>query len=301
MRSEISGVREYDSAEIKTIIKSISKEYPFAEYMNIGKAVSGRDISALKIGIGQECVLYAGAFHGSERLTALLLIKFAEEFCFSIKNKVRMSGIDTVSGMYDRSLIIVPIVNPDGYEISMKGEAGCVDRAPFIKRLSGGDFPHWNANLRGVDINHNFNAGWNELHELERKNGYYGPGPTRFGGPRPESEPETAAVVSLCDTFYIKHAIAFHSQGEVIYWKYGDFEIEHLREMAEILATSSGYSLDYPVGISVGGGFKDWFMETYRRPAFTVEIGHGKNPLPISDFNGIYRKLREMLVLGTIM
>ena len=71
--------------------------------------------------------------------------------------------------------------------------------------------------------------------------------------------------------------------------------------MAHILADACGYRLADPEGLAVGGGFKDWFIETFDRPAFTVECGRGRNPLPLSDLGPLYRRLREMLVLTAVM
>ena len=152
-----------------------------------------------------------------------------------------------------------------------------------------------------MDITHNFDAGWHILREKEKKAGIFGPSKKQYGGSFPVSEPETRAVVSLCENVRFEHAIAFHSQGEVIYWNYGSEPNEKGRKMAEIFAASSGYALDVPLGLALGGGFKDWFIERFSRPAFTVEIGKGTNPLPPSDIKGIYRKIKEMLVLGILM
>ena len=71
--------------------------------------------------------------------------------------------------------------------------------------------------------------------------------------------------------------------------------------MARVMSYSSGYKIAEPEGLAGGGGFKDWFEEKFRQPAFTVEVGRGENPLPIEDFDGIYQKIREMLVLGVIL
>ena len=49
------------------------------------------------------------------------------------------------------------------------------------------------------------------------------------------------------------------------------------------------------------GGFKDWFIDKFRRPGFTVEIGIGKNPLPPERADSIYRQIKEMLSLYIIM
>ena len=89
--------------------------------------------------------------------------------------------------------------------------------------------------------------------------------------------------------------LALHSQGEVIYWSYGKKHPLRSRKMAEIMATSSGYALDYPVPIATGGGFKDWFIAAFHRCGFTVEMGLGKNPLPLSDFEAEYPRVKNLL------
>ena len=71
--------------------------------------------------------------------------------------------------------------------------------------------------------------------------------------------------------------------------------------MAEILSDASGYSLDEPEGLAVGGGFKDWFIEKFYRPAFTVEIGLGENPLDPSELDGIYEKTGRMMTIGIMI
>jgi g-D-glutamyl-meso-diaminopimelate peptidase len=162
-------------------------------------------------------------------------------------------------------------------------------------RVSGGNTDNWQANARGVDINHNFNAGWHELHKLEQKSNINGPGPTRYGGEYPESEIETKAITSLCRNTYFRHAIAFHSQGEEIYWQYGDDMSEKSELIAKVLSVSSGYKMAQPEGLAIGGGFKDWFIKEIKRPGLTIEIGKGKNPLPPSDTTPIYLELRKAL------
>ena len=71
--------------------------------------------------------------------------------------------------------------------------------------------------------------------------------------------------------------------------------------MARLMSHSSGYKLGEAEGLACGGGFKDWFVEKFRRPAFTVEVGLGRNPLPPEQFDGIYERLREMLVLAVVL
>ncbi len=292
---------DYDYINVKQKIFKLNERYPFLKISSIGKSCVGREIPMLKIGHGKDCVLFAGAFHGSERITCNLLLKFTEELCNALSQNSEFCGINAHSAMENRELLILPLINPDGCEISLHGEMGCGYLKEHIHSLCGGNYTKWNANARGVDLNHNFDAGWQELRKRETQMGILGPSLTRFGGFFPESEPETIALCSLCRRKEIRHAVAFHSQGEVIYWSYGEKMPKRAKKMAQIMAASSGYALDVPSAIATGGGFKDWFIKEFERPAFTVEIGLGENPLPISDLDEIYKKVKEMLILCAIM
>lgn len=292
---------DYDCNGLEAVFKSLVQEFPFLKLSSIGKTVGGRDIRMLRLGKSNDYILYTAAIHGSERITATVLLRFIADLCDALKNGKSIAGVDAHRAMYGKGILFVPICNPDGCEISLKGVLGCGEFAGKIQRLCNGDFQHWNANLRGVDLNHNFDAGWDALHELERKEGYYGPGPTRFGGTKPHSEPETAALVQLCQKINVRHLMCFHSQGEVIYWDYNNIDTLRGHKMAQIFAASSGYALDVPTALATGGGFKDWFIQTFRRPAFTVELGSGKNPLPPEMGEEIYSRVQEMMVLGLLM
>ncbi len=298
---KLVNAKEYDYFERQKLITKLCEKYSIIKKINIGRSCSGKEITALKIGSASQYCLIAAAFHGSERITSTVLLMYLEELADTIMNDGYISGLKLSRALHGRGVIIVPCVNPDGCDISLLGSKACGKLAPQIEKLCRGDFEHWNSNLRGVDINHNFNAGWNELRQKERDEGVFGPSPTRFGGFRPESEPETLSLTELCRTTYIRHVLALHSQGEVIYWSYGKKQPARSRKMAEIMATSSGYALDYPIPLATGGGFKDWFIEEFNRPGFTVELGIGKNPLPAEQASDIYNRVREMLTLYTIM
>ena len=297
----IVSIKEYDYFERQRVINCLCDKYKFIKKSVIGKSCLGKDITSIKIGSASEYCLLTAAFHGSERITSLILLMFIENLCNAIKNNSSIAGIDVKKGLTGRGVIFVPCVNPDGCDISLLGKKACANSGDALSKICKNDFTHWNANFRGVDINHNFNADWENLRKKERNLGIYGPAPTRFGGYKPESEPETVSLVELCKTTNIRHAVALHSQGEVIYWSFGDKMPPRAARQAEIMATSSGYALDVPMGIADGGGFKDWFIEEFNKPGFTVEVGFGKNPLPITDALDIYDDIEEMLMLTIIM
>lgn len=290
----------YDYGALQKAIERLTGKNGFLKPRITGKSCGGRSIISLKLGSAEEYSLIAAAFHGSEHITSVVLLMFIEELCAAIKTGGSVGGINPRYALRDRGVIFIPRVNPDGCEISIHG-AACVSNADKIKLMCRGDFKHWNANLRGVDINHNFNADWEALRKKEIKAGITGPAPTRFGGFSPESEPETKALTELCRTVKIRQAVALHSQGEVIYGGFGGITPPRSEKMGEIMATSSGYALSSPEGLALGGGFKDWFITEFNRPAFTVELGRGKNPLPPTTAAEIYERVKEMLMLAIIM
>lgn len=283
------------------IIEYLKSSYPFINHGKIANSVCNRTIDYIQIGNPQKQVLLAGAFHGMEWLTSLVLLKFANDICDAIQNKKLLSEVHIEKFLEQRAVTIVPCVNPDGVEISLYGSQNACEYKDLVERVSNNNTSRWQANARGVDLNHNFNAGWDALHKLEISQGITGPAMTRYGGPYPESEPESHAIANFCRDNYIEHALAFHSQGEEIYWDFGENTPKKSKSMANIMAISSGYKVASPQGLAIGGGFKDWFITEFSRPAFTIEIGKGINPLPLSDIDPIYKKINEMLVLSIIM
>ncbi len=300
MESIVEG-KIFDYFENERLKNKITEEYPFVTHHIIGKSVCERDIHAFSLGNYKNTILFAGGFHGQEWMTCLVLYKFLERICNCLKNGKKLSGVDIATSFLSKGVTIIPCINPDGTEIAIKGKKGALFYETYVDSIAKGDYSKWNANAKGVDINHNFNAGWEELHKMETDKGIFGPSPRQYGGFAPESEPETIALVKFCEHNNVDHAFALHSQGEEIYWSYGENTPEQSLTMANIFSVCSGYSLVKNESLASHGGFKDWFIEYFHKSAFTIEIGKGENPLPIEDFEDIYEKIEEMLVLGAII
>ena len=163
-----------------------------------------------------------------------------------------------------------------------------------------GDTSRWQANARGVDLNHNFDAGWYILRQLENLAGINGPGPSRFGGDAPESEPETRLLTGLCRRIRLRHALAFSGAGGSISWKYGKFTPDRSQLMAKILSVTSGYEPEEGNGLCSHGTFQDWLIEELHKPAFTIRPGKKEISSP-QDVADAYRELEELLMLSAIM
>ena len=298
---KITKPQEADAGAVRGMIYALRGRYGFLDAIPIGRSALGREIMGLVVGSGRERVLYAAAFHGQEWLTSLVLLRLCEDICDALEQEGCIADMDFRQALSGRSLILIPQVNPDGVEIALHGSDSAGEYASQVACLGGDIHGKWQANARGVDINHNFNAGWELLGEIERAKGIDGPAPRQWRGPAPESEPETAAITGFCRRVRMRHVLALHSQGEEIYWRYGNHTPSRSRIMAEIMGATSGYKVADPEGLASHGGFKDWFIDEMHRPGFTLEMGKGENPLPLRDFEEIYEKAQEMLLLAALM
>ena len=285
-----------DEALRNILKKKITGSFFFVNTEIIGYSVLKRPLECFSIGNSPNKVLLCGGFHGMEWITCHLLYMFIINVCRSIINHKKLSDKNLWEYFGKRSLAVVPCVNPDGVEISIHGSRSAGMLSDFVERISGGDTLHWQSNAMGVDINHNFNADWQTVKKRELQNGIAFPSKTRYGGEFPESEPESHCLADFCRNNKIISATAFHSQGEEIYWSYGDSTPPKSLKIAEKMSELSGYSLSFPEEMAVGGGFKDWSIQQLHIPSFTVEVGKGENPLDISQLDGIYNKLENMLV-----
>ena len=186
------------------------------------------------------------------------------------------------------------MVNPDGVDLVLNG---LPEENPWRNRViewnnGSSDFSGWKANIRGVDLNDQFPAEW----ELERARNPKVPGPRDYGGESPLSEPEAIAMADLTRTRDFARVLAFHTQGEVIYWGFENLEPPESEAMVAEFSRVSGYE---PVQtIDSYAGYKDWFIQDWRRPGFTVELGTGINPLPLSQFDEIYEEALGIFLAG---
>ncbi|MFZ7133624.1 MAG: M14 family zinc carboxypeptidase [Eubacteriales bacterium] len=285
-------------------ILGLKARYPFLEVGLIGRSVLGKNLYYIRLGRGPEEVFYNGAHHSLEWITSVLLMEFIENFSRAYSEGSSIRGYNVNDIWNESSIYIVPMVNPDGVDLVLEG---LNENNPYYNQLiqwndTGLPFSQvWQANIRGVDLNRNYPASWEEGKAQEASFGVDGPAPTRYGGSYPLSEPESQAVAEFTRGHDFKLVIAFHTQGRVIFWRYLDMNPPRALEIGERFAEVTGYQLEEVYPEAAFAGYKDWFIETYNRPGYTFEVGLGTNPLPISQFNTIYNNNEEALLLASII
>lgn len=286
----------FDHSSLEEFVTEISLRYDFIDISNLTHSILGRGIPIITLGRGERSVLYIGAHHGTEWITSLILSRFINEYCEEYVRDGKIFGISTRFIDMTRKIFIIPMLNPDGVEYSIHGVREDQIMYSRLSRMNGGsDFSHWQANARGVDLNHNYNSGFDAYKKLERELGILSGAPSKFSGESPESEPETSALCNFVRFQAPEAVITLHSQGKEIYYTSGAKCARNSLKIGNIISRLSGYKLSIPEGTAAYGGFTDWFIEEFDRPSFTVECGLGENPLPLSDMPSIYSDLRETL------
>ena len=203
----------------------------------IGYSFYGKEIFAFHVGspVGRQFIS-TYAIHGREWITARLALKH-------IKYGVNGGGW------------IIPLVNPDGAEISQTKQ------------------PLWKANARGVDLNCNFDADWGGGRLNTKVHGS-----ENCIGDCPFSEAETSALRDFTLRIRPFVTLSFHTKGEEIYWEYGGAGD---RRGAEIIAKATGYTPKIIYGSA--GGYKDWCIQKLHIPAYTVECGSDALEHPLKN------------------
>lgn len=293
------------SALCNETIAHIVGKYPFCRSELLTTTAFDRPIRTLVIGQGPRKVLYTAAHHANEWITTPVLLKFVEEFAEAIQTGGQIFGMD--AGELSRMVTIytVPMVDPDGVDlvtgVIRPGQAQYEMAAGIAEQFPNIPFPDgWKANLLGVDLNLNYPAGWLQAREIKYAQGYDRPAPRDFVGRAPLNQLETRALAGYTEAVDPELVLAYHSQGKEIYWQFRDIEVPGARQLGERLAQVSGYTLAETPYASSFAGYKDWFIKLFRRPGYTIEVGEGINPLPLSQFDEIYRDNLGILVTAAM-
>ncbi len=146
-----------------------------------------------------------------------------------------------------------------------------------------------------------FPAGWQNAREIKFAQGFTQPAPRDFVGFGPLTEPEALSIYNFTFRHNFRLILAYHSQGEVIYWQFQGYNPPGAYFIGNQFASVSGYSLESTPYNSSFAGYKDWFIQNYNRPGYTIEVGQGINPLPITQFSKIYKDNLGILVLGAVL
>ena len=285
----------YDIAELRKICEDTICVYELCS------TADGRKVYDIVLG-DLDCenqILIFGAIHGREYITSQIVMK---QLCDSI------DCLNGYGGEYNGILLaelfekitihFIPMSNPDGVTISQFGlsKINNADIKSFLLSMGSNDYEQWKSNANGIDLNRNFDAGWDEYV------GSLKPSSEKYKGTAPGSEPESNALIELTKKYNIKRTVSYHTCGAQIYWYYKQTGnvLKESADYAECISAETGYPLDSDYTAVDAAGYKDWAVYSMGIPSITIEIGNESgrgiiNPVPIDYFSDIWSKNKKVV------
>ncbi|MGE5708315.1 MAG: M14 family metallopeptidase [Bacteroidota bacterium] len=265
--------RYHDYREMLEEMRNLAARYPsLARLVDLGdswektQGKADRDIWALRIGKGapaeldqKPALLFMGEHHARE-------IASSEISLFLLKHLLENYGKDAevTQAVDGRDIWIVPMVNPDGFELAMKGS----DWRKNTNISAGGTLSYGG----GVDVNRNYGFSW------DKAGGSTSPTHPTYRGTKPFSEPETQAIRDLVVRRKPIFLMSFHSYSNVILWPWGYSneppKDKRLPAIGKKLASLAGYAAEQSCDLYIHGGIlNDWAYGELGLLPFTTEIG----------------------------
>jgi g-D-glutamyl-meso-diaminopimelate peptidase len=295
----------YTYAEMKTDLAELAARHPdHMSYRSYGVSADGRNLYVVTLGNAdaEKQVIITSGMHAREYVNPYVIMCQLEYYLenydtLTYQGQALSALLETVC------FVIVPMANPDGITISQEGISAL--RTPALREQLTGMLKslgitgsaridaylnkEWKSNVRGVDINRNFNALWGDYYS-----GMNVPTYKNYKGPMPVSEPETAALVTLTESLSNPVAsVCMHMQGQVIYWRcfqQGTL-LEQNRRLADIAQAVTGYLVDNDN--QTEPSYSNWTILAHQIPTITVETGLSTYPLNTAYMaNGIFDKTR---------
>lgn len=288
----MGGFRTF--AEIEQTLDQLVQTYPqFISKLSIGKTFEGRDIWALKISANstpKPTAWFDALHHAREPLSAELLLRFVDNFV-----KHYFSDLDIMRLMHTRNIIVVPCVNPDGYEFNRQThpQGGGMWRKNRRPNLDGS---------YGVDLNRNYGWAWGKIVDDPSMESELYQGVSAF------SEAETSALRDLMALEKPRFAATVHGYGNewMFPWGYTDepsLSDSLFRYYGDRLTINNGYRVEngwHLYGAS-SGTTDDYLFGTHGTLAYTLEAGtysDGFWPAPSRiepSFLDIYPSLKKIV------
>ena len=189
---------DWCSALVGYCVRGLSARYPFIASGEIGKSVMSRPLWCMTLGRGENRVLYSAAHHANEWITVPLLLKFTEQLARAYSEGGFIYSQSAAELLDYATLFIVPAVDPDGMDL-VTGELTAGEHYDAAVSIASAypqyPFPAgWKANIRGVDLNLQYPAGWEQAKANKAALGVTSPAPADFVGASPLSAPESRAL-----------------------------------------------------------------------------------------------------------
>ena len=114
------NIKVFDYAQLRRTVYDYKERYPFASYCVCARSWSGRALFSLSLGNRQSSALFVAGIKGGDVTSVRVLLRFFEQLCSCVEEKTEVAGIRIGEVFKEKGVVIVPCVNPDGMEISIR-------------------------------------------------------------------------------------------------------------------------------------------------------------------------------------
>lgn len=284
--------QKYSYSNMQKDIKQLQQKY--SDYVHvevIGTTADKRKIYDVILGNpnAKKCIVVQASIHAREYMTSQLVMEQMEYYLDNYNKKYKKK---TYKDIFDKVCVhVVAMSNPDGVTISQKGIGGIKSASlrKKLKKMHGAKYTTvWKANARGVDLNNQFNNNFKYIKKY-RKGAYAG-----YGGKKPVSEAESKALVKLVNDVKPKAVVNYHAMGNVIYCNYGASKKMQAKvyKLSGEIRDLTGY---HYMGLDTAPGFANWLVCKKGIPSCTVEIGKNTAPVPISQFETVWKQNKDVM------
>lgn len=289
---------DYTYAEMLDDIRQLALNYPdYVSWEPADTSVEGRMIPVVRLGRddARRHIMIQATMHAREYMASHLVMVMIEGTAWKRVHGVKRDGRRFYDILDDVQLTILPMVNPDGVEISQRGREGCLTdsvRNWVDEMIAAGEDPRLiKSNARGVDLNRNFSNGHGESY---RRVGV--PAFAHYPGEAPFTEPEVGMMLNVVRSRNFDLCLNYHTSGNLIYHGCGNAP-EQINDKALTVARLIGKRARYPlfgpeISERPNGSWADEVELNYGIPSVTVELGT-TNPVPPRELDGLLSRNAE--------
>lgn len=254
-----------------TLWETAQRYGSFAQFRVIGKSHDDRMIPMLEIGKGQDCVFCLSGLNGTDRQIPTLLVQMAQEYCKAYECRWMLEEFYDVYKLFqEMRFCMIPVLNPDGYEICDKGYG--IIRNPIYRqmlKMQEQPYEEFSYNARGMDVSRNFPTSRctrKRIHE------------------EPASENETKALIRIFQEYPSRGLLYFvQAKKRIVYYRQSQGFAYNQRSyrLARHLQKNSSYRLEKGQALSNGkkqgnerssGTAEQLYAEMIRQPSLTIEV-----------------------------
>ena len=259
-----------------------------------GTSLLGKNIYLMKVGTGSVPVFVQAGLHAREIANTPLVMQMVYDL---------LQSDDVI--LKQVTFFIVPLANPDGYEISYKGIGDIKDSNIAFDGIFE-DWKYLKSFVDGVDGNRNWpSKNWGFEDEWGTKlatNVEDGPYYKNYAGTHPLANPEMKTLRKIADMENYLFALDIHSKGRVIYATKPDLSDtfnDKVLEYAILISKITGYGINTSEKVRNGtdGTTTDYFSER-GIPCFTIETLAMSDLYPVMppEIEKEYNKVKNLLL-----